>query len=286
MKMLRKHLSLLLVICFVFTAVFGIELTTQAASGKTIKTVSVKMSGKKVTKETVSLKKGKSATLKISTSPKLTKKTITYKSSKPSVVSVSKKGKLTAKKAGTAKISITVKSAGYKKKTVTVSVKVPKSGNSKTLVVYFSCTNTTKGVAEKIADVTGADTYAIKAKQPYTEADLDYSPSRSAREQSNPSARPAITGKVKNFSSYDVIYLGFPIWNDEEPRIIDTFLESYNFSGKTIVPFCTSGGSGIGTGVKNIKKLVPNSTTVLSGKRFSKGVSKTQVKEWIDSLKL
>jgi len=83
-----------------------------------------------------------------------------------------------------------------------------------------------------------------------------------------------------------VIYLGYPIWSDEEPRIIDTFLESYNFSGKTIVPFCTSGGSGIGTSVKNIKKLVPSGTNVLDGKRFSGSVSKAKVKEWVKGLGL
>lgn len=252
---------------------------------KKMKAVSVQVAGEKVNGKTISLKKGKSAVMKINVSPKLSKKTITFKSSKPSVVSVSKKGKLKAKKAGNFKISMTVKSAGYKKKAAAVTVTVPGTG-SKALVVYFSCTNTTKGVAQKIVDITNADLYAIKAKQPYTKADLDYSPSRSAREQSNPSARPAIAGKVKNFSSYDVIYLGFPIWSAEEPRIIDTFLESYNFSGKTVVPFCTSGGSGIDTAVSNIKKLVPGSTTVLKGKRFSGSVSRAKVKEWVSGLGL
>ena len=286
MKTIRKSLLWLLVFCLTFITVFGTGVSAQAASQKKIKTVSVKVAGKKVNGTTVSLKKGKSMAMKVSISPKLSKKTISFKSSKPSVVSVSKKGKLTAKKAGTSNISVAVKSAGYKKKTVTVNVKVPGTGNSKALVVYFSCTNTTKGVAQKIADVTNADLYAIKAKQPYTKADLDYSPSRSAREQSDPSARPVIAGKVKNFSSYDVIYLGFPIWNDEEPRIIDTFLESYNFSGKTVVPFCTSGGSGISIGVSNIKKLVPSSTTVLKGRRFSGSVSEAEVKEWVNGLGL
>lgn len=285
MKTIRKYLSWLLVFCLAFLTVHGTVVPTQAVTQKKMKAVSVKVAGKKVNGTTISLKKGKSAVMKISISPKLSKKTISFKSSKPSVVSVSKKGKLTAKKAGTSKISINVKSAGYKKKTVEVNVNVPDTDN-KALVVYFSCTNTTKGVAKKIADAANADIYAIKAKQPYTEADLDYSPSRSAREQSNPSARPAIAGKVKNFSSYDVIYLGFPIWSDEEPRIIDTFLESYSFSGKTVIPFCTSGGSGISTGVSNIKKLVPSSTIVLKGKRFSGNASKTTIKKWVNSLAL
>lgn len=286
MKTIRKYLSWLLALCFVFSVIFGADVSVQAASKKTIKTVSVKIAGKKVNGKTVSLEKGKSVVLKISTSPKLAQKTISYKSSKPSVVSVSKKGKLTAKKAGVSKISVTVKSAKYKSKKATLKVKVSDAGKGKTLVVYFSCTNTTKGVAQKIANISGADLYAIQAKQPYTAADLDYSPSRSAREQSNPSARPAISGSVKGFDSYNVIYLGYPIWSDEEPRIIDTFLESYDFSGKTIVPFCTSGGSGIGTSVKNIKKLVPGSATVLNGKRFSGNVSESKIKEWIDGLGL
>ena len=286
MKTIRKCLPWLFLVCFVFTAILSMGMPVQAASGKTIKTVSVKTAGKKVNGTTISLQRGESAVLHISTSPKLSKKTISYKSSKPSVVSVSRKGKMTAKKARISKISITVKSSGYKNKTASVNVRVPDTSKGRALVVYFSCTNTTKGVAEKIADAANADIYGIKAKVPYTAADLDYSPSRSATEQSNPSARPAIAGGIDSIDNYSVIYLGYPIWSDEEPRIIDTFLESYDFSGKTIIPFCTSGGSGIGTSVKNIKKLVPSSTNVLNGNRFSGSVSKAKVNEWVKGLGL
>jgi len=164
MKTIRKYLLWLFLVCFVFTAAFGIGMPVQAASGKPIKAVSVKIAGKKVNGATISLQRGKSAVLHISTSPKISQKKVTYKSSKPSVVSVSRKGKMTAKKAGISKISITVKASGYKNKTALINVRVPDAGKGKTLVVYFSCTGTTKGVAEKIADTVNAGTYEIKSR--------------------------------------------------------------------------------------------------------------------------
>ncbi len=139
--------------------------------------------------------------------------------------------------------------------------------NMKTLVVFFSCTNTTKTLAEYAADILGADIYEIVPAEPYTEADLAYyTNGRADREQNDPSVRPAISGSVSNMSDYDVIILGYPIWHGQAPRIISTFLESYDFSEKTIVPFCTSHSSGIGSSADDLHVLCSAEWT--DGRRF------------------
>ena len=116
------------------------------------------------------------------------------------------------------------------------------------LVAYFSCTNTTEGIAEIIADETSGTLYEIVAADPYTEDDLKYyTNGRADKEQADPSCRPAISGSVSDMSAYDTVFIGYPIWHGQAPRIISTFLESNDFSGKTIVPFCTSHSSGIGS---------------------------------------
>lgn len=118
--------------------------------------------------------------------------------------------------------------------------------NGSVLVAYFSCTGTTEGIAEGIADITGASTFRIEAEEPYTAADLDYnSDCRANREQNNPKARPAIKSMPDGLDRYDVVFLGYPIWWGDAPRIISTFLESGDFKGKTIVPFCSSHSSGL-----------------------------------------
>ena len=156
----------------------------------------------------------------------------------------------------------------------------------KTLVVYFSATGTTKGVAEKIAAITGADTYEIIAAEPYTAEDLNYNDrtTRATREQNDKSVRPQIAGEPLSLDGYATIYIGYPIWWGEEPRIMDTFAESYDFSGKTMVPFCTSGGSGIGSSGKNLEKLTSGATW-LDGKRFGGSVSEADLQSWVDGLK-
>ena len=120
--------------------------------------------------------------------------------------------------------------------------------------VYFSATGTTKGVAEKIAGITGADTYEIKAAQEYTDADLNWNDpnSRSTREQNDPSVRPEIGSDAISLDGYTTVYIGYPIWWGEEPRIVDTFAESYDLEGKTMIPFCTSSSSGIGRSGQNL----------------------------------
>ncbi len=152
-----------------------------------------------------------------------------------------------------------------------------------TLVVYFSRTGNTEKIAEYLIELTNADSYVIEAEIPYTDEDIAYTNSscRANKEQSDKTARPEIAEPIESIDSYDVIYLGYPIWWREEPRIIDTFLESYNFSDKIVVPFCTSASSGNATSEKNIANLVPIGNQ-LEGKRFSGSASKESVETWLN----
>ena len=157
--------------------------------------------------------------------------------------------------------------------------------STKTLVVYFSCTGTTELVAEYVTEILGADSYEIVPENPYTEADLAYyTNGRADQEQNDPDVRPGISGGVENMDEYDTIILGYPIWHGQAPRIISTFLESYDFSGKTIIPFCTSHSSGIGSSASNLHTLCSESTEWLEGKRFEAGVSKESVQNWIGEI--
>lgn len=160
------------------------------------------------------------------------------------------------------------------------------ASHSDVLVAYFSATGTTKGVAERIASVTGGELYEILAAKPYSAADLNYNDrsSRSTKEQNDKSVRPEIGSENISLEGYKTIYLGFPIWWGEEPRILDTFAEKYSFEGITVIPFCTSGGSGIGRSGRNMETLA-GSGTWLEGKRFGGNVSEAELKTWIDSLK-
>ena len=159
--------------------------------------------------------------------------------------------------------------------------------NHKALVAYFSATGTTKGVAEHIANGLNADIYEIVPEEAYTDADLDYNDnnSRTTIEMNDPDARPAISGSVENMEQYDIIFVGYPIWWGEAPRIVSTFMESYDFSGKTIVPFCTSGGSGIGSSASNLERLTSGATW-LDGRRLNGSDSQDTVMEWVNSLDL
>lgn len=158
---------------------------------------------------------------------------------------------------------------------------------TKVLVAYFSATNTTEGVAEHIANGLNADLYEIVPEEPYTDADLDYNDnnSRSTLEMNDPSARPAISGSVENMEQYDIVFIGYPIWWGDAPRIVSTFMENYDFSGKAIVPFCTSGGSGIGSSASNLEQLT-NGATWLDGQRLNGGDSQEMVMEWVNGLGL
>ena len=168
---------------------------------------------------------------------------------------------------------------------VNTSQPKPTEDKMKTLVVYFSCTNTTKTLAEYAADILGADIYEIVPAVPYTAADLAYyTNGRADQEQNDPSVRPAISGGVDNMSDYDTIILGYPIWHGQAPRIISTFLESYDFSGKTIVPFCTSHSSGMGSSANNLHALC--SAEWKSGNRFGGGTSRNEISKWLNEIGL
>ena len=158
---------------------------------------------------------------------------------------------------------------------------------SRILVAYFSATGHTAPIAEYAAELLGADLYEIKAKQPYTEADLAYyTDGRCDKEQADPSVRPEIDGKVENMEQYDIILIGHPIWHGQAPRIISTFLESYDFTGKTLVTFCTSASSGLGSSASNLHGLVPSSVKWLESRRFAIGSSKDEVSAWLSEIGL
>jgi len=162
----------------------------------------------------------------------------------------------------------------------------PETNQPHVLVVYFSATGTTKGVAETLKTVWGeeSDLFEIVPQEPYTDTDLDYNTDcRANDEQNDNSARPAIANTVENMEQYDTVFIGYPIWWGIEPKIICTFMESYDFSGKTVVPFCTSGGNGPSSG--QIEALA-SSATVLSGRRFAGGVSESEMADWVNSLGL
>ena len=152
---------------------------------------------------------------------------------------------------------------------------------SKILVAYFSATGTTKRVAERLARVAQADLFEIRPAVPYSSADLDWTnkASRTSKERADESIRPALAVKLADASAYNVVYIGFPIWWYVAPRIIATFLESCDFSGKTIVPFATSGGSGMGRTVEELKRICP-AARFLSGQVLN-GISDTGLADWV-----
>lgn len=155
------------------------------------------------------------------------------------------------------------------------------------LVAYFSATGNTENIAEHLVSILDADLYEIVPEEPYTSEDLDYSNSdcRANREQNDPTARPAISGGVEDLEDYEVVFLGYPIWWGDAPKIISTFLETYDFDGKTIVPFCTSGSSSIGGSVSDLEALTDGATW-LEGQRFSGTASQETISQWVDSLDL
>ena len=154
-----------------------------------------------------------------------------------------------------------------------------------TLVAYFSATGTTAHVADELARAIGADLFEIVPEQPYTAADLDWrdKTSRSSLEMGDGACRPAITSRVDNMDAYDTVFVGFPIWWYVEPRIIDTFLEAYNFAGKTVVPFATSGGSGLGKAPQRMAELAPGAT-VSDGKLLNGRQSAEGLRTWAESV--
>ena len=157
---------------------------------------------------------------------------------------------------------------------------------SKKLVAYFSASGVTAKLAKNLAEAAGADIYEIRPEEPYTNADLNWQNknSRSSVEMKDKSFRPSIADTDANIADYDTIFVGFPIWWYVAPTIINTFLEAYDFSGKTIILFATSGGSGMGNSAKELRLSVSNSAVIKDGKRFSANVSVNELKEWIKLL--
>ena len=155
---------------------------------------------------------------------------------------------------------------------------------SKKLVAYFSASGTTKKAAERLAKAMGADLFEIKPKVPYSSADLNWmdKKSRSSVEMSDPSSRPEIAEELPHLADYDTVFLGFPIWWYVAPRIINTFVESYDLTGKTLVPFATSGGSGMGRTVDELQKLCPNANWK-AGKMVN-GISDKALADWANTL--
>lgn len=155
-----------------------------------------------------------------------------------------------------------------------------------TLVVYFSATGHTKPLAEYAAEYLNADIYEIVPEVAYTDADLNYndSSSRSSREQNDDSVRPAIAGTLPDISDYDTIVIGHPIWWGQAPKIIYTFLESYDWSGKTLVTFCTSASSGLGSSAENLKPSASGNPNWLESRRFSIGAGRDEVTDWLQQI--
>ena len=154
----------------------------------------------------------------------------------------------------------------------------------KTLVAYFSASGVTKKLAQTLADAIGADLFAIEPKVPYTRADLNWmdKQSRSTIEMQNPASRPEIAGTCANIADYDTVFVGFPIWWYVAPTIVNTFLESCDLTGKTVVPFATSGGSGMGRTVDELRKLCPNANWK-AGKMVN-GISDKALADWANTL--
>ena len=173
-------------------------------------------------------------------------------------------------------------------KQTTEAEKTTQSADTNVLVAYFSATGNTKTVAEQIADVTGGELYEIEPAEPYTSEDLDYNNDdcRANLEMNDDTARPEIAGTIENIEQYDTIYLGYPIWWGNAPRIMNTFVETYDLSGKTMVPFCTSGGSGISTSVDTLQELAGDGITWMEGQRIDRDVSADEISQWIDEMGL
>lgn len=159
-----------------------------------------------------------------------------------------------------------------------------KDSGTGTLVVYFSATGTTESAARMIADVTGGSLYEIVPQQAYTSDDLDWNDaqSRSSAEMDDPEARPALKETGIDISGYDVVFIGYPIWWNQAPRIVNTFIESHDLEGKTLVPFATSGGSGINNSTRELRRTYPD----LNWKdgRLLNGTDRSTVQNWVDSL--
>lgn len=169
----------------------------------------------------------------------------------------------------------------------TVSEFLHGDGESGVLVAYFSATGNTRGVAQTLQGVLDADLYEITAAEPYTQDDLNYSNDgcRANQEQNDPDARPAMAGTLENPEDYDVVFLGYPIWWGQAPKIVYTFLERCDFGDADIIPFCTSGSSGIGGSLDDLQALAPQANWH-AGRRLGAGATQDEIAQWVDGLEL
>ena len=151
--------------------------------------------------------------------------------------------------------------------------------------MYFSATGTTKGVAERIAGVTNADIFELVPAEPYSDADLDWNDrnSRTTIEMNDPNVRPAIANDTVDLNGYTTVYIGYPIWWGDAPRMMSTFVEAHSFDGKTVIPFCTSGSSPIGRSGENLASQA-GSGNWLSGGRLEANISESEIHDWINSM--
>ena len=167
------------------------------------------------------------------------------------------------------------------------AAKAEQPAKSQILVAYFSCSGNTKKLAQTTAKVLGADLYEITPAEPYTTADLNYEDesSRATQEQKYDRSRPALANKNAAIEDYSTVVLAYPIWWGQAPRIIDTFVETYDFTGKTVVPICTSGGSDLGSSADYLQRIMQGKAKWKSGHRFETSASENEIKNWFDSLK-
>ena len=156
----------------------------------------------------------------------------------------------------------------------------------KILVAYFSASGVTAKAAAALAAAENADLFEIRPAVPYSAEDLDWRDphSRSSDEMRNPDARPTMTGRVEDMASYDTVFVGFPVWWGREPSVVDTFLDAYDFTGKTVVPFCTSGGSGIQGAEDRFRLLLGSAVQVKEGRRLGGSVSEADLRRWVEGL--
>ena len=277
---MKRALKMMLAISMAFALLFGAaNIAPAQAASKTVKTTKITLSQTK----TIKLKVGEKVTLKATVKPKNSTQKVKWSTSDKKVATVSAKGVVKAVGKGTA--TITAKS-GSKKASVKVKVSAGKASGEKTLVAYFSCTGTTRGVAKKLAKVTGADLYEIAPAEPYTDEDLDYGDdsTRATWEQNHPDTRPKLGGKALKLKGYTTLSLGYPIWWGMAPRIMCTFVERYNFTGITVIPFCTSGSSGIGDSGNDLARLAGTGTW-LKGARHSGSISEKELRAWVEGLR-
>jgi flavodoxin len=292
---------------FLSLAAVAAGVTVNAASAKAVKTVTVRVDTKNITKKTYTMQKGESKTLTVTVSPKQAVKSISYKSGAAKTVAVTKKGKITAKKKGTAKIQIIVTGKDKKKKSTWIKVKVTESQSSpKILIAYFSRAGntdygeevdamtsaslvqdktdlygTTEYLARMIQKQAGGDLHLIETVEAYPE-DFNEVVDQN-HEEVNEGYLPELKASDLDISKYDTVFIGYPVWATDVPRAVLSFLKDYDLSGKTVIPFCTHDGYGAGSSYSTIGSACPKATRLagLAVEASDVSASENKVAEWL-----